>query len=149
MKIFFLKQRLATALFIGSLFYGGHTTAHSVGNTIDATGTNASATDLYQITCSGGTDYLIFQIEDRSAPVPGLLMSVQAYFDQRKIMTNTSDSVSGDGKAGSGAQLWGGDGNYYLSASKTAAGTRQYNITVHCMSKTDHTPEDVGILQQQ
>ena len=41
-------------------------------------------------------------------------------------MTNASDPVSGDADAGPGAQLWGGNGNYYLSASKTAAGARLF-----------------------
>jgi hypothetical protein len=155
MKIFFLKQRLATLLFIGCVVYGSSCVAHSVGSLLDAAGTNASATDLYQITCyddgGGNPDYLFMQIQDASTPAPGLIMSVQAYFDTTKIMTNNTDPVSGDANASTGAQLWGGRGIYYLSVSKTAAGARLYNVTIHCWSVSggSHTGTDVNTLQLQ
>ncbi len=154
MKDSFLRKLLATSLLITSLTYGNSAVAHSVGNLIDATGINASATDVYQISCfddgGGPTAYLFIQIQDGSIPVPGLLVSAQAYFDQTKIMTNTSDPISGDANASPGVQLSGGNGNYILSVSKTAVGARQYNITVHCWSVNGgHTGTDVNTLQLQ
>jgi len=154
MRKFFLKRLLATLLFISAFTYGSNSVAHSVGNLLDAGANNASATDVYQISCfddgGGPTAYLFIQIQDGSIPVPGLLVSAQAYFDQTKIMTNTSDPVSGDANASSGAQLSGGNGNYIVSVSKTAVGARQYNITVHCWSVNGgHTGTDVNTLQLQ
>ncbi len=152
MKILALKKAIVTASVLFAIGYAAITSAHTAGGAIDAAGTNASATDLATVSCyddgDGATAYLFVQIEDQSAQVPGLLVSIQAYKGTQ--MTNSSDPVSGDGLAGPGAQLWAGDGTYYISVSKTAAGARLFTITYHCMTSNNiHTGTDIGVLQAQ
>ncbi len=152
MKIKALRKTLARALILLSVAYVEGVFAHSAGGVIDAAGNNASATDLAQVSCyddgDGPTGYLFIQIQDQSSPVPGLLMSIQAAKDAQ--MTNDSDLVSGDATASPGAELWAGDGIYYISASKTAAGSRTFTVTYHCMtSQGVHTGTDITLLQAQ
>ena len=151
MKIKALRKTLAIALILLSAAYVEGVLAHSAGGVIDAAGNNASATDLAQVSCfndAGPTGYLLIQIQDLSPPVPGLLMSIQAYKGAQMI--NDSDLVSGDANASPGAQLWAGDGVYYISASKTAAGSRTFTVTYHCMTSDGaHTGTEITLLQAQ
>jgi hypothetical protein len=145
-------KALATALILSSIGYAEGIFAHSAGGVIDAAGNNPSATDLAQVSCyddgDGPTGFLFIQIQDLSAPVQGLLMSIQALKDSQMI--NDSDLVSGDGNPSPGAQLWGGNGVYYISVSKTAAGARTFNVTYHCMTSAGvHTGTDITLLQAQ
>ena len=152
MKIKAFRKSLIAVLMLLSMGQIESVFAHSAGGVIDAAGNNASATDLAQVNCyddgDGPTGYLFIQIQDLSSPVPGLLMSIQAYKDSQMI--NDSDLVSGDANPSPGAQLWGGDGVYYISASKTAAGARTFSVNYHCMTSASvHTGTDITLLQAQ
>ena len=152
MKIKALTKTLAMALALLSAAYVEGVFAHTAGGTIDAAGNNASATDLAQVSCyddgDGPTGYLFIQIQDLSSPLSGMLMSIQAAKDAQ--MTNDSDPVSGDATASPGTELWAGDGIYYMSVSKTAAGSRLFSVTYHCMtSQGVHTGTDITLLQAQ
>jgi hypothetical protein len=152
MKTVSLKKAFIAA---SILVVGGHAgiaSAHTAGGVIDAAGTNASATDYATVSCyddgDGPASFLFIQIQDQSAPVPGLLMSMQAAKGNQII--TTSDPVSGDASASPGVQLWGGNGTYYINASKTAAGARLFTVTYHCMTSNGiHTGTDIGVLQIQ
>ena len=65
-------------------------------------------------------------------------------------MTSTTDTVSGDANYSEGIQLNGGDGVYYISATKTAAGARIFDVIWHCMDiNNGHTDTDIAVLQFQ
>jgi hypothetical protein len=152
MKTISLKKSLLTALISVVAGYAGFASAHTAGGVIDAAGTNASATDFATVSCfndgSGAPAYLAIQIQDESAPVPGLLMTMMAAKGNQVI--TTSDPVSGDSNFGPSVQLKGGDGTYYITASKTAAGSRRFTVSYHCMtSSNDHTGTDITALQIQ
>ena len=152
MKTISLKKTLLTALIPVVAGYAGFASAHTAGGVIDAAGTNASATDFATVSCyaDGGepTAYLLIQIEDQSAPVPGLLMTMMAAKGNQVI--TTSDPVSRDGKAGPAVELNGGEGTYYITASKTKAGLRRFTVSYHCMtSNNEHTGTDITALQIQ
>ena len=141
-----------TALVLAAVSNSAYT--HDInGIPIDAAGNNASATDLAQIVCfdngNGKTEYLGIQIGDNSPPVPGLIVNVQISKDNK--MTNISDNISADGKPSPFTYLRAGDGVYYVSVNKTAAGLRNFNLTFHCLTNTnEHTGTDIGgVLQIQ
>ncbi len=152
---------LRSPFFFASLLivagYTGNALAHSWGSTLDQGGSNPSATNYVTVTCfddgNGSPDHLVVQIEDQSAPVQGLLLSVQIFKDNK--MTNTTDTVSSDGVASNEVKLFGGEGDYLLSISKTKAGSRTFNLVYHCQTANSvHTgttgPDDGdGIMQLQ
>ena len=147
-----IKKSLLTASVLALAGYAGIASAHTAGGVIDAAGTNASATDFAVVSCyddgSGAPAFLFIQIQDQSAPVPGLLMTMMAAKGNQVI--TTSDPVSGDANAGPGVQLKGGDGTYYITASKTAKGARTFTVTYHCMTGGGiHTGTDITALQLQ
>ncbi len=49
-------------------------------------------------------------------------------------MTSTTDTVSGDANYSPGVQLNGGAGVYYISATKTGAGARIFDVIWHCVT---------------
>lgn len=119
--------------------------AHTAGGPIGAA---ASATDVAAVTCYDNSDHLTVQIEDRSAPVPGLLVSLQVA--KGINMTNTTDPVSGDGQASPAVSLKGGNGEYRISANKTAEGGREISVVYHCEdSGGGHTGTEIELLQAQ
>jgi hypothetical protein len=130
------------------------TSAHDAAGVIDSGGNNASSTDFAAVNCfndgSGPPDHLAIQIEDLSPPVPGMLMSMQVSKDRQ--MTNVTDPTSGDGNASPFGIVKGGAGQYLISATKTAAGLRNFKVTFHCRtSGNDHTgtSENPDVYQLQ
>lgn len=152
MKTISIKKSLLTASVLALAGYAVTASAHEAGGVIDAAGTNASASDFASVSCyddgDGAPAYLFIQIEDQSAPVPGLLMTMLAAKGNQ--MVSTSDPVSGDRKASPSVKLVGGEGTYYIAALKTAAGARTFTVYYHCMtSKDTHTGTDITALQLQ
>lgn len=125
--------------------------AHSVAGPIDVDGKNPSATHLASISCfddgNGPADYLTVQIKDLSAPVNGLLISVQISKDDK--MTNTTDPISADNAFGPLTSLRAGNGSYSVSINKTAAGIRNFALDYHCLTREGlHTGTDIGKIFQ-
>lgn len=152
MKTIFLKKSLLIASILAAAGYADFASAHTAGGVIDAAGNNASATDFASVSCfddgSGAPAYLFIQIQDQSAPVQGLLMTMLAAKGNQ--MVSTSDPVSGDPNPGPGVKLRGGEGTYYIAALKTAAGARTFTVSYHCMTSNDnHTGTDITALQLQ
>ncbi|MCX7088718.1 MAG: hypothetical protein NTV00_11765 [Methylococcales bacterium] len=149
MKNTALKQiMVATALLLGAS-YTSMALAHTAGGPIGAT---AGATDLAAVQCyddgNGSADHLVIQIEDFSAPVAGLLMSMQA--SKGIQMINITDTVSGDGNTSPAGILRGGDGEYRISVNKSNVGTRSFSVTYHCETiGNTHTGTDINALQLQ
>ncbi|CAA9889805.1 conserved exported hypothetical protein [Candidatus Methylobacter favarea] len=142
------KKILMTAL----LFAAGGALAHDGSAIVDAGGNNPSATDLAAVTCfddgNGAPAYLFGQIRDNSQPAPGLLLNFQIYKGNQ--MTSITDTVSGDGSYSQGIALSGGPGVYYISASKTKAGLRAFDVTWHCLTSGNiHTGTELTVLQFQ
>ncbi|MEQ1638292.1 MAG: hypothetical protein ABL903_16555 [Methylococcales bacterium] len=115
-------------------------------------GDDATATDLAAVQCyddgGGAPDRLTVSIEDVSAPVPGLLVNMQVFKNNK--MNNITDTVSGDGNSSPAITLVGGDGEYRISVNKTGAGSRAFNATWHCETSGGvHTGTDITVLQAQ
>lgn len=148
----FVKKHSATAVFLLLTVSSSNILADTVnGIVLDAAGNNASATDLAQVACfdngNGPTAYLGAQIEDSSPPVPGLLVNVQIFKDNK--MTNISDPVSADGKPSPFTILQAGDGVYFVSVNKTNVGSRTFSITYHCLTGSNvHTGTDISAVLQ-
>jgi len=157
MKTAFLQKTLITAALLAAAGHAGHAFAHSAEAVLDPAGSNASATDLAQVVCyddgNGPPHHLYTQIQDLSAPVPGLRISTQIFTD--KSMTNTTDTVSADALPSYpatlvGSDIGGGVQLYYISVSKTAPGARNFSITYHCQTANDtHTGTDISVYQVQ
>jgi hypothetical protein len=146
------KKTFITASILVAVGYVGTALAHSGGATVDPGSNNASATDLAAVTCfddgNGPPHYLFGQIKDLSQPVAGLLLSFQIYKGNQ--MTTITDTISGDANYSQGIKLNGGPGVYYISASKTRAGIRVFEVTWHCQTSSDiHTGTDLVVLQIQ
>ncbi len=160
MKCAFFEKTFVTALVLAAAGYASHALAHTAIGTLDPAGNNPNDTALAQVTCyddgDGPPDHLYVQVQDMSPPVPGLLVSAQAFKDSpTPTMGNTTDPVSGDANASAAITNVGtGNGLYWLSVSKThVAGPRNFTVTYHCQTASDvHTgtcgPGDgCGIIQ--
>ncbi len=146
-----ITQKIISILGI-CLVSQGSVMAHTAGGPIDAAGNNAHATDYGYISCyddgNGPAEYLLVQIEDGSPPVPGLLVSLQVFKDNKMI--NVTDPISGDGVPSVPVKLQGKNGTYNIAINKTAAGKRDFSVTYHCETSGDiHTGTDIGVFQLQ
>ena len=148
MKIASLKKVFITASILIVTGHTGNALAHSGGAIIDPGSNNASATDLAAVTCGSGTHHLTARVRDNSGPASGLLLSLHLYKGTQ--MTTITDTVSGDANYSPYINLNGGAGVYYMSATKTNAGVRVFDVEWHCQSSDDqHTDTDLGVLQFQ
>jgi hypothetical protein len=152
MKNASLKKAFLTASILAAVGYAGAALAHSGGGAMDPGSNNASATDLAAVTCyddgNGAPDHLYGQIKDMSAPVQGLLLNFHIYKGLQMI--TSTDSVSGDANYSPVVKLNGGSGVYYISATKTAAGVRLFDVIWHCETSGGiHTGTDIVVYQIQ
>ena len=144
------------ALSAAILSFGIYSTAHAHSYeglaTIDAGGNNPSATALALMTCfddgNGEPAKLFVQLRDKSAPVDGLLLSVQIYKGNKA--TSITDPVSGDANYSQAVELNAGPGTYWVMLNKTAAGPRRFDLIWHCVTADDiHTGTEIVIKQFQ
>ncbi len=152
MKFANLKKTLITASILAAVGHGGIALAHSGGGLLDPAGNNASATDLAAVTCfddgNGVPHHLEGQIKDMSGPDAGQLLSFHIYKGQQ--MTTSTDTVSGDAFYSPLVSLNGGAGQYLISATKTKAGGRLFDVIWHCMtSGNTHTGTEIVVYQIQ
>lgn len=124
--------------------------AHGGGAVMDAVGNKASFTALASITCfddgSGPTSYLMARVRDNSAPLAGMVVSLQLLKGSRA--TSVSDTVSGDANYSAFVSLPGGNGVYSLLLNKSLAGARSFDLEWHCMTAGDvHTGTDIIVNQ--
>ena len=131
MKNLFLKKVLMTAALLATLIHATSTFAYPNATLLmDPAGNNANATDLGQVNCDATSTRLYAMIQDLSAPVPGLLLSLHIFSGIQ--MTTATDSVSGDVTPSTIIWIDNGPGPYYISATKTAAGSRLFTVTFQC-----------------
>jgi hypothetical protein len=128
-------RRVGAALLLAA-GSAGIVSAHTQTGTL---GADASATDLYLVTCddngNGQPAYLIAQVLD-SAPKAAPLLSVLASKESQAV--NSTDTVDGDSSFSPLVKVEGGRGNYLVAVTKTKKGQEAYILQYHC-----HTPSDV------
>ncbi len=148
MKTLLLKKTFITASILVALGHAAIVQAYPNATTvIDAAGTNANATDLGQINCDAASDRLYVMVQDQSAPVPGLLLSVHIYSGIQ--MTTGTDPVSGDANPSPIISLIGGAGPYFISITKTNVGARLFTVTYQCANANTLTNTGITALQLQ
>lgn len=141
------------ALVLLALVLGGASVA-SAHTQSGSLGSDASATDFYQVTCSddgsGAPASLAVQVLDAS-PVAAPIVSVQV--QKGLLLTNSSDPVDGDTAASPLVSVNGGAGVYDVLIDKSAAGAETYTLTYHCMTGADgtgsHTGTSITVRQNQ
>jgi hypothetical protein len=131
MKNLSLKKVLMMIALLVTLVHAASTFAYPNATVLmDAAGTNANATDLGQVNCDASSTRLYAMIQDQSAPVSGLLLSLHIFSGIH--MTTATDRVSGDINPSPIIWIDNGPGPYYISATKTAAGSRLFTVTFQC-----------------
>ena len=86
------------------------------------------ATDVWQTTCSGGSDRLVFRILDTEAGRSNV--SAQAYKDGKAA--NTVDLLGGDSTSSAFVKVASGDGVYTMIVSQSLPGFNFYILEYHC-----------------
>jgi hypothetical protein len=123
---------------------------YSASATLDVAGNNASAVAYAAVQCydngAGPPDHLAAAVQDLSAPVSGLFLSLHIFKDTQ--MTTVTDAAAGDGGFSPVAVLAGGPGTYYLSLRKTSQGARAFNIGWECQT-ADNVGTGTGITVLQ
>jgi hypothetical protein len=145
-----LQKLLLLALSLNLAGYANFASAHDASGSL---GKAAGATDLYLVSCfdnqdgTGASSRLAFQISD-DGPVALPKVSVQVVKGV-KAATST-DAIDGDAKFSPFAYNYGGDGEYWLTVSKTGAGIENYSLELHCQSSTgEHTGTNFQLVQNQ
>lgn len=143
MRMFSIRSGLAAA-FVLTAVGGGLASAH---DQIDSLGGTASATDLWNVNCSGGSAYLAIRVQD-GPPNASPKVSLQVIKDNQAL--STTDNKDGDRRASPEVKLFGGDGDYLVIVDKTGAPTETYAIAYHCESASGgHTPTTIAPVQVQ
>jgi hypothetical protein len=116
-------------------------------------GASRAAMDYYQVKCyddgngAGSTGRLEVKIKDLS-PVAKPLISVQVIRDN--IAKNTTDAVDANAAYSPLISFNGGDGFFYMTVDKTAAGVENYSVAYHCLSPSgEHVGTDIFQLTDQ
>jgi hypothetical protein len=144
-----LRRRTARGVALVALFVaagrpvdaGAHTQAGLLGS-------GAPNTDFYQVLCTddgtGPPVSLLVQVFDEN-PVAAPLVAAQVQKDS--LVANTTDPTDGNATPGSPmVALNGGGGTYEVLVYKTAAGSEEYSLVVHCMTGPDGTGDHTGTL---
>jgi len=148
MKIVSLKNTVMTASFLIALGYGGATLAHSKAG---ALGSEASATDVYRVTCSndgsGAPHHLMTQVRDNSPVKPPLVSVVTT---KGGSSTTSTDPVDGNSAYSPEKELNKGSGVYIVNIKKSKAGAENYTLQYHCETASDvHTGTSIIQTQNQ
>jgi hypothetical protein len=148
-----LKHVFLASLLVAWGYAGSALAYYSAENIpLDAGGGNPGASDYAAVTCydngNGAPHHFSAALQDLSAPVPGLFVSLHIFKDTQ--MTTVTDSVSADGNWSPIATVAGGPGVYYLSVRKTNTGVRNFTIGWECQTADFRgTGTDISVLQVQ
>ncbi len=139
-----------SALLVTAVLLSFEASAHGGGAVMDPAGNKASFTAYASITCfddgNGPASYLTARVRDNSAPLAGMVVSLQLLKGSRAI--SVSDTVSGDANYSAFVSLPGGNGVYSLLLNKSLAGARSFDLEWHCMTAGDvHTGTDIVVNQ--
>lgn len=143
-----LKNSVLAVALVLPLAQAGSVWAHEYSG---ALGKSASATDLYQVTCStdsgGDSDRLSIQVLD-TAPAAAPLVSVQV--QKGASAANSTDAKDGDTTYSPLVSATSGNGAYNVLVNKTASGAENYKLEYHCQAKDgEHTGTSIFVLQSQ
>lgn len=119
-----------------------------IGTLLDA----ASATDLYQITCStdsgGSSDYLEIQVIDPTTTPGG--GKISAVLQKGTTVRTTSDAVRADAGFSPAVSLSAGNTSYFVMVHKLKTGLKNYQLTYHCKNNDgSHTGTSLVTLQNE
>jgi hypothetical protein len=120
------KTLLAVTLSLAGSTLTGVASAH---DQLGQLGKKASATDIWEIECSGGSQYLTIQVKD-GPPSKGPKLSVQVVKDRAAV--TTTDPKDADAAYSPAVQLYGGDGVYTVLVDKSGAQPENYFLDYHC-----------------
>lgn len=121
-----MKAMIAGAVYLAGSILPGVASAH---DQLGQLGRKASATDVWEIECSGGSQYLAVQIKD-GPPNKAPKVSVQLVKD--RLAVNTTDPKDGDAGYSPEVKLYGGDGIYTTVVDKSGAQPENYFLEYHC-----------------
>ena len=122
-----MKAAITVALSLAGGVFPGVALAHDTG--AQSLGKKGSATDVWEITCSGGSQYLTMQVRDLPAD-KGPKVSVQLLKDRAAV--NTTDPKDADAAYSPEVRLYGGDGVYTALVDKSGAQSENYILDYHC-----------------
>lgn len=137
------------AMLAGALSLAGSTLLEvaSAHDQLGQLGTKASATDVWEIECSGGSQYLALQIKD-GPPNKSPKVSVQVVKD--RLAATATDRKDGDAEYSPEIRLYGGDGVYTALVDKSGAQPENYFLEYHCEGAGDvHTGTSAIQYQNQ
>lgn len=120
------KAMIAGAIYLAGSSLPGIVSAH---DQLGQLGRKASATDVWEIECSGGSQYLVVQIKD--AP-PNKAPKVSAQVVKDRLAATTTDRKDGDDAYSPLVKLYGGDGVYTTLVNKSGAQPENYSLEYHC-----------------
>ena len=127
--------RAARLVSLGLLFFGPVALAHTQNGSLSS---SASATDLYQITCSadasGTPRSLAVRILDAS---PGALPLVSVQVHRNQGLQNATDTIAADATPSAQIAVNEGVGAYDVLVDKSGGGLKYYTLTYHCASELD------------
>lgn len=140
-----LKITLA-AFFVAAAGFPNMVSAHGQKGIL---GADASATDYYQVNCSGSSGKLFFNAQNVSAPGSAPLNAQIVKQDQNLYMS-TTDNIGGDSQSSPSLTAVGGSGNYSVIVDKSGAGKVKYAFDFHCETLDGvHTETDIFKVQDQ
>lgn len=145
-------SKLTTFTFIAASLVTCTSLGHTTRATMDAAGNSATFTGLARVSCfddgNGPAVQLMARVRDNSAPVNGLLLSLQVLKGTSAI--SISDAGSGDANYSNYIALAGGNGTYTMMLNKTGPGARNFDIEWHCVTATGaHTGTGITVDQFQ
>lgn len=124
---------IAGTFFFAGTLLSGVSWAHDEDGQL---GKKASGTDVWEVSCSGGSQYLAIRIIDLP-PSKGPKLSLQIVKD--RIAVNTTDAQDADAEYSPEVKLFGGDGIYTVLVDKSGAQPENYHFEAHCWGPSGHT----------
>ena len=112
----------------------------------------ASATDLYQITCStdsgGSSDLLEIQIIDPTTTQGG--GKISAVLKKNNVVRTTADAIRADANFSPEISLSAGNTTYDVMVHKLKTGFKNYQLSYHCKNNNgNHTGTSLVTLQNE
>lgn len=141
------KSLFASAIALFAVMASAPVSAHELTNKTLRPTFGASATDVWQVTCSGGgSDSNLFaQILDQTNDSNIVSLAVVA---GTKALS-TSDLIGGDTTYSPEIKVFAGDTTYTMLVTHTRTGGQAYSISYHCQNGTTHTATTVPSAPSQ
>ncbi len=143
MKAISMRNVLRVAVVVAAM-QAGNGAAH---DDIGQLGGKTSATDVWEVTCSGGSDFLAMRVKD-GLPKKAPKVSIQVSKD--RLAANTTDPIDGDNEYSPEIRVNAGDGVYLVTVDKTGKAPENYLLEYHCENNAGgHTSTTIAPFQNQ